>query len=69
MNLIRMKMMNDSMKLIYVGEDFYYQSGTIMSRLYTEDGQRSDWGNVTLALIQGKEVHIRPATTEEMNVY
>jgi len=38
-----------------------------MSRLYTEDGQRVI-GAITLAVIQGKEVHIRPATQKKERI-
>jgi hypothetical protein len=57
------------MKLIYIGEDFYWESGTAMSSIYTEDGQRSDWGFVTIALQGGEHVEIRPATSDEIAFY
>lgn len=54
------------MKLVFIGDDFYHNSGTIMSSLYTEDGQRSDWGKVKIALRNGEKVCIRPATEKEL---
>lgn len=57
------------MNLIYVGDHFYWESGTVMSSIYTEDGSRSDWGGVQLALKNGETVHIRPATQNEIDRY
>lgn len=57
--------------LIYIGNDFYADSGTIMSSIYeiTEDGwRRSDWGDVQIALSVGREIHIRPATDAELGI-
>jgi hypothetical protein len=53
------------MNLIYIGKDFYWESGTMMSSLYDESGKRMDWGFVGIALERGEEVHIRQATPEE----
>lgn len=57
------------MKLIYIGSHFYLESSTHMSCVYTEEGQRSDWGNVESALRQGDSVEIRPATQDELAFY
>ena len=57
------------MNLIYIGDHFYGESGTMMSPIYTEDGRRSDWGLVQSALRDGKTVNIRPATQQERNFY
>ena len=57
------------MELIYIGENFYGDSGTIMSSIYTVDGERSHWGKVQLALEKGESVHIRPATDLELLPY
>jgi len=54
------------MKLVYIGDQFYSQSRTMMSCIYTEEGERSDWGKVTCALQEGQEVHIRPANDREL---
>lgn len=58
-----------TMKLIYIGPHFYRKSGTMMSSIYTEDGLRSDWGKVELALESGKTVEIRQATQSERDFY
>jgi len=55
------------LSLIYIGDHFYMESGTAMSPIYTEDGERSDWGFVQVALRDGAEVHIRQATEAERN--
>lgn len=57
------------MKLIYIGDHFYIESGTMMSSIYTEDGKRMDWGFVQCALREGKTVNIRPATQAEIDSY
>lgn len=57
------------MELIFIGENFYSDSGTIMSSIYTVDGLRSDWGQVKIALGKGESVHIRPATDSELLPY
>jgi len=49
------------MELIFVGEEFYSRSSTMMSSLYTTDFQRYDWGFVQRDLRNGMEIHIRPA--------
>ena len=55
--------------MIFIGEDFYFESGTMMSSIYTTDGKRFDWGFVKEALREGKNVSIRPATDEERKPY
>lgn len=57
------------MKLIFIGERFYRESGTMMSSIYSENGQRSNWGHVQLVLEGGEPVEIRPATQEELTKY
>ncbi|HUU90512.1 MAG TPA: hypothetical protein VM238_04800 [Phycisphaerae bacterium] len=57
------------MNLIYIGEHFYLDSGTAMSSIYTEDGQRMDWGFVQIELERGEDVHIRQATADERKPY
>lgn len=56
-------------KLVFIGEDFYWKSKTIMSSIYTEDGRRYDWGFVTIALKEGEEIHIRQANRVEKKHY
>jgi len=60
------------MKVIFIGDRFYEDSGTIMSPVYEikEGGiARTDWGFITIALRNGEEVHIRPATKDEMKAF
>ena len=56
-------------KLIFIGEEFYANSGTMMSSIYGEDGARWDWGKVKIALEDGDTVTIRPCTMEELRKY
>jgi hypothetical protein len=55
-----------TIKLVFLGSDFYWKSGTMMGMLYTEDGHRSDWGKVQGALEAGNGVSIRPANDAEL---
>lgn len=57
------------MELIYIGDNFYQESRTQMSSLYTVEGRRSDWGFVNVALRNGETVHIRQSTKEEKKYY
>lgn len=56
-----------TINLYYIGEKFYFKSATLMSSVY-EVGtrQRYDWGMVKNMLMEGHEVHIRPANEYEM---
>ena len=40
-----------------------------MSPIYTEDGYRSDWGRVQMALRDGDSIEIRQATPQERDFY
>ena len=62
-------MEEEKVNLIYIGDKFYFESGTSMSSLYSEDGERHCWATVDLALKDGKEVCIRPATDAEFVRY
>lgn len=53
-------------KLIYIGDRFYNDSGSIMSSLYSEEWQRYSWGDVNRDLANGIKVTIRPATDAEL---
>ena len=57
------------MKLVYIGDHFYHESGTNMSSIYTEHGERSDWGFVQSALRRGETIEIRQATQQEKDHY
>jgi hypothetical protein len=61
--------MGIEVKLIYIGPHFYMESGTIMSPVYTESGERSDWGLIQLALSRGDSISIRQATQVEKCFY
>lgn len=52
--------------IYYIGDEFYGNSGTMMSSIYLEGGFRTDWGKVRISLSEGKEVRIRQATDAEM---
>jgi hypothetical protein len=55
------------MKLIYIGDKYYYESNTKMSSLYHEGSwKRSDWGLVQSILSRGEDVYIRHATPAEL---
>jgi len=54
-------------RLIFIGDEFYDKSGTMMSSLYEEGTWgRYDWGFVARDLSNGVPVTISPATEKEM---
>lgn len=57
------------MKCIYIGDHFYMESGTMMSCIYEENGNRADWARVKVALRNGENVEIRPANQIEQDHY
>lgn len=61
-----MKNKQNVFRAYFIGDDFYSKSGTMMSSIYTEDGFRTDWGKVQIALREGMSVEIRQATDAEM---
>ena len=61
--------MKKPVELIYIGDSFYHESGTIMSPIYCvaqRAWQRWDWGKVSIALDEGQQVTIKPATEREI---
>jgi hypothetical protein len=58
-----------TINLVYIGDDFYHKSRTMMSSIYTESGERFDWGFTSIALTQGNNITIRQATPTEMDFY
>jgi len=59
--------------LVFIGEDFYVKSHTLISSIYRQekDGRltRFDWGFLQLAIKQagkGTTIHAREATPEEL---
>jgi hypothetical protein len=55
--------------LIYIGDHFYEESGTAMSSVYSDVGERFDWGKIKNVLRTGTPVTIRPATVSERARY
>ena len=56
-------------KCIFIGKKFYEESGWAMSSIYTEQGQRMDFGAIQIHLENGGSVTIRQATDEELGRY
>ena len=59
-------------KYIYIGDKFYWKSGSAMSSVYEETSrgfERSDWGKIQLWLKEGNEVSVRKATEEELEKF
>jgi hypothetical protein len=60
-------------KLIYIGDRFYSESGTMMSSVYEIVGKgeyrRSDWGWIGIALQNGQTIRIRPANKKEITYF
>jgi hypothetical protein len=60
-------------EIVYIGRDFYYKSGTMMSSLYQKfpDGsfKRYDWGFAECDLEEGIGIRIRKATREEVAIF
>ena len=58
------------MNCIYIGDEFYWKSGTAMSSIYEitsgKHYKRADWAMVQRELSQGNTINIRPATKEEL---
>jgi len=55
--------------LVYIGNKFYHESGTVMSSIYKENGERYNWGLVSVALEKGNQITIRQATPKEKEHY
>lgn len=59
-------------KLVFIGDSFYFSSGTMMSSLYRQTvtgWERYDWGFVSRDLSQGFPVTITPASKAELLVF
>lgn len=57
-----------NLEIVYIGDDFYFETGTMMSSIYlkTKEGfERFDWGFVQCALSKRNTLTIRPATPLE----
>jgi len=56
-------------EVVYIGDKFYGDSGTMMSSIYKKEGKkytRFDWGFLQIALANGENVKIRQANRKEM---
>ena len=57
------------MIVVYIGEEFYRKSGTMMSSVYqivNDELMRTDFRFIQIALRDGDEVRIRQATDKEL---
>lgn len=61
--------MSKKIKIIFTGESFYRESGSIMSPLYKETGERYDYGFLQRDLANGCDISIRQATPKELDFY
>ena len=53
------------MKIVYYfGDKYYNDSGSMMGVLYTEKGERYDWGFLQRDVGEGEEVVVKKATPE-----
>jgi len=51
------------MKVVYYfGDKYYSRSGSLMGMLYTENGDRYDWGKLQNEVSNGVDVVVREAT-------
>lgn len=51
------------MKIVYYfGDKYYHQSSTMMSSLYTDKGDRYDWGFLQRDVSNGEDVVVKKAT-------
>ena len=53
-------------EVIYIGNRFYTESGTIMSSVYLTGWVRYDYGFLKSDLEKGESVFIRPACAKEI---
>lgn len=56
----------ETIELVYIGDEFYTKSKSIMSSLYTLDFARYDYGFLQRDLELGYNVIIRQATKDEL---
>ena len=67
------------MQVIYIGDKYYWESSSTMSSVYKvvfkskvngdewkEHLERTDWGLIQIALQEGEEVIIKPATKKQL---
>ena len=59
-------------EIVFIGDRFYYDSGTVMSNIYevTPGGfKRYDWGFMQRNLEMGEAHFVRKAANEEMEYF
>lgn len=71
-----MKNKTPTKQVVYIGDQFYSQSGSVMSSVYevrTVDGKkeykRYDYGFLQSDLANGIRVNMRPATDKELGMF
>jgi len=53
------------MKIVYYfGDKYYRESGTMMGALYTDKGERYDWGFLQRDVENGEDVLVKKATPQ-----
>lgn len=53
------------MKIVYYfGDKYYDKSGTMLGVLYTDKGERYDWGFLQRDVENGEDVVVRKATSD-----
>lgn len=57
------------MTFIFYGDHFYFESGTVMGSMCTEDGKRADWNMVQNCVQRGETAVIRAANATEYGDY
>jgi len=62
-------MATKQIRLVYTGDHFYKESGSLMSPLYKENGERYDYGFLQRDLANGCEVTIRQCLPRELEYY
>lgn len=63
---------DEKKEIVFIGNEFYYESGTMMSCVYEKTNdkyKRTDWGFIQIALEEGYDINMRPATEEEMKMF
>jgi hypothetical protein len=67
-----MKSVKVKRNVVYIGERFYRESGTMMSSVFEiidKKYYRTDWGKISIALDNGQNITIRPATKKEIEYF
>lgn len=59
----------NNIEVIFLGSEFYRDSGTRLGNLYTTSGKRMDMAKIEALALQGNTITIRPATLAEKQPY